>query len=169
MSRISNNPNPNKGSFIRPSKPDCGSDKAENLVDVVNDILKKDPGGILPDSPLYVAALEQYNKGNRAKSTDRMPIPEGFCGIVVGDDLVIQPLKPVDPTAIDPVPVKVNTPLSQGPGYPEDKCLKFGEPGSLEYDLCGGEFIDHSKDPEGGLVRKVITPTHFLGVIEDWN
>jgi hypothetical protein len=169
MAQINNNITPNKGQFIRPLRNNCGDNKPENLVEKVSQILKDNPLGITPNSPLYIAALEQYNNGIRAATSDRMPIPIGFCGVQDPSKgiLRVQPL--IDPlNIIEPDPEPINTDLSQGAGYPVDKCLQFGEPGSIGYSICGGSDVDPSKVPEAKIPRQTPSPTFHIGVAGDW-
>jgi hypothetical protein len=170
MAQINNNITPNKGQFIRPLRNNCGDNKPENLVEKVSQILKDNPLGITPNSPLYVAALEQYNNGIRAATSDRMPIPIGFCGVQDPSKgiLRVQPL--IDPlNIIEPDPEPINTDLSQGVGYPVDKCLQFGEPGSIGYSICGGSDVDPSKVPEAKIPRQTPSPTFHIGIARDWS
>jgi hypothetical protein len=157
----------NRGTYIRPIKVgQCGSDKKEPLIEAVAKMLQEDPNSLKPGDFLYDAALDEYNKGIRATSTDRMPIPAGFCGIRSDEDRAIR-VVPVDQavgglqTLTDDILALSATPIMTSGSWPVDKCLSYGPPGSYEYSLCGKnplkEFI-----PESTIPRKIASPNFFI-------
>lgn len=92
-------------------------------------------------SPLYNLAVKQYNK--KIKNTlVRPPVPSWFCGkvnsdtnelLLNNDDATLRANAGYSDTNVNNIS---NIQINSRTGYPIDKCLEQGTPGSIEYTKC---------------------------------
>jgi len=112
---------------------------------------------LIVNSPLYLAAVEQYNQ--QIKNTlIRPPIPDWFCGKINPTTNELIPL-PTDQEQRAANGVLNDNPITTTPippqdpkNYLQDSCLSTGTPGSAEYLRCNSSALqDEDNRDVGGL------------------
>ena len=97
---------------------------------------------LIPDSPIYLLAVQQYNNQVAKNTLVRKPIPKWFCGKVnVNNGILTTPYSDEALRAINGyttttlLPASGYTIINSIP-YADDACLQSGTPGSDGYAIC---------------------------------
>jgi len=141
-----------KPSFIIRNTDKSNNTTLFDALKVIDYYLSLHPSNtLIPNSPLYQAAIKQYNS-NIKNTMIRPEIPSWFCGKINPEtnELIALPSDDLLRTSAgfiaDPTQEVEPYLLSPSSGYVIDNCLYWGTPGSYEYTLCtlrgGGEEED---------------------------